>query len=193
MSINWVVHRGSLDGNLDNNIESIKKSLTTSASGIELDVFLVDNVLKLKHDMYTNSTCTLNEAIKLITDCNKFALLDIKGVGESIQIAKLLSNENLDSAFVSSFNEEHLHEIKKACKNVKIGLITSNVFREFPFNEYDFVSIDKDTLTRQFAAECRRRNVIIFVWTIDSIVTFCHLKEFDVIFISDINLDEARC
>ena len=84
----------------------------------------------------------------------------------SLELKKILGRVDLDNnkLFISSFNEKHLDEIKKVSPSVKLGLITSNILINFPFDKYDFVSIDIEMLKKKFIEKCHKNNLYVFVW-----------------------------
>jgi glycerophosphoryl diester phosphodiesterase len=152
-----------------NTLESIEN---TKSCGVEIDVMYKNKELVLNHDRFNKEKAfvLLKDALDLIKSLNLLVLLDIKGVNCSkklaLELKKILGRVDLDNnkLFISSFNENHLYEIKKVSPDVKLGLITSNILTNFPFNKYNFVSIDIEMLNKKFIKKCHKNNLYVFVW-----------------------------
>lgn len=185
----WIAHRA-------NTLKNIISGLESSASGVELDVTYFNGTLVLSHDKYTCNeyTCTLQQAIELFriykrtSRCtNKFLMLDIKGVGNSKEIAVLLKKENMDGIFVASFNQLHLQEIKRTIPGAFIGFITSNVFIDLEL-DYDFISVSYDILESECVKKYKTHGKMVFAWTIENLKTIDSLQTLPDYYISDIRL-----
>ncbi|MFH1661748.1 MAG: glycerophosphodiester phosphodiesterase [Candidatus Falkowbacteria bacterium] len=132
---------------------------------------------------------TLREVLNLI---NRKTKINIELKGEKIaspvlSIIKEYVNKNnwsYDDFLISSFNHYELQKFNKLNKDIKIGALTYCIpigFAEFAekINTYS-IHLSKDFINKKFVNDAHKRNLKVFVYTVNDIDDIKRIKKLGV-------------
>lgn len=171
-----IAHRGLTNHDIkENTMEAFENALSKGYDGIELDVRVTKdkkvvvihnnliNITSNGHGIVNNLTYKellkynfgskkipskiplLEQVIKKIN--NKIIIIELKEKIDYNLIDKILSKNDTNNYYISSFNKNFLKDIDRA--KYKVGLIDAIFNRTVDFTKYDFILILEDLFNEQ--------------------------------------------
>jgi glycerophosphoryl diester phosphodiesterase len=190
-------HRGARAVEPENTLLAVRTGMAC-ADYVEVDVRLSrDRIPVIMHDLLLDRTTngtgpvndytleklrtldagkgeqipTLEEVCSLLSgDCGLF--VEIKEPESEPLICSVLSRNPPENLFIVSFHPESILSVKDLISGVKTGIIYSRAFADLPGDAKelgaDAVLLKFASLTGKLVRACRKKNLLILSWTLDT-------------------------
>ena len=200
-----IAHRGDSNLYKDNTKESFLSAVKNNFDMIELDIQLTkDNKIIIYHDIYLNktlikdltyekiynidNTLLLFEDLFTIIDISKIKIyIDIKGSIDIIPyLHTILQKQTVDNIYIGCFNMLLLNELHKRNNNYKLGLITSNLFKEQDLLMFikryhlTFFCYCWEELNNNIINFLHNHNILVYTYTCTDNKIYSLIKKFNV-------------
>jgi glycerophosphoryl diester phosphodiesterase len=156
----------------DNNLYVMhdKETGRTADSNIDIEASLSDDIarVRLKNG---ESIPNLNDVLALVS--GKVGLnIEIKSAGAgALTAAHIVGTGYQGRLMISSFKEREVIEAKRVMPNILIA----GIFDAFAPSEvnayhakgYRVISLSRKTVSRELITTCHRKNIEVYVWTVD--------------------------
>lgn len=179
-----IAHRGlKINGTKENTIQAFKNAIDNPFyGGFECDIRTTkDNVFVINHNPIIGADIislskyqelkdkyhipTLESVLKLKT--NKIMLLEIKEINIDIKAFQDLihkySNKNI---YVMSFFNKVIQKLKQRKENEKLGVLNYLLNSEESYEEYDFICILENVMSKKIEEYFRQKEIAIFLYGI---------------------------
>ena len=191
-----IAHRGYSGKFIDNTIQAFLAAIEAGFDVIELDIQLcASGDIVVFHDTYIGNTLIIDMSLDEIRSIYPYVptllqvfkqvkhnlYFDVKGTSDLMQQILVMKNLFPETPFcIASFNERHLQSCKVIMPDVKVGLITENVYIDALCFDVDFFVFHWTALDNINIAKLHNAKKKVFSYSYKEPIDLAYMKKFRI-------------